>query len=544
METASSGDKEDGQNNFGVDTRKTYESILIRKQARIAKEAAFERRARALTKHFLRAHEEKESHKLDNLHEVSQRSYEHSMEKVRDKFSSEAMKREMGREENRQIRKLMQERTRQQELEEQKREEKKAEREYFMQARIIHSQLQCEERQRRIEEVQLKRAEEIKDRTRNKVEKEKDDTQEKDEKVKVEVQLSSAAKYDTEIEKVTERRRMLNIQHNKERHEKLSARAEKEERALQQRQKRVETMQQSIRTAEEERHRKVQERKQEDEEELFRRVEQMNLKVGGHLQDTPRMEPRACSSRLQSIATVASKIETTAKEVDMESPKPQDRKVTRLVAPSFDSKELIESNASAHKEYVLRAKELDDIAQSMNVNKKYAKLAEGAAELPDDYREARLKAVHQTHMGQKTTPASKKERSEAAGTTASTPSRQTSEDSPRSPRPKPRLLRCGLCMREYPPDRLVGSALRKTVEKMRNQTANMPNNKAATTSPVRQYERGTTKIRAVSPEDGERASILEAMAAKQPSPVRRRSLYDYEVKLCVNCDIFMRITAA
>merc|ERR1740117_1674999 len=117
------------------------------------------------------------------------------------------------------------------------------------------------------------------------------------------------------------------------------------------------------------------------------------------------------------------------------------------------------------------------------------------------------------------------------------PSRQISEDEIRSPRQKPKLLRCGLCMREYPPDRLVGSALRKTVAAKRNQTANMPKNKGETTSAVRLYEekgRGTTKVRAVSPEDGERVSIMEgAMASKQqPSPVRRRSFYDYEVKLC------------
>merc|ERR1719444_574649 len=125
----------------------------------------------------------------------------------------------------------------------------------------------------------------------------------------------------------------------------------------------------------------------------------------------------------------------------------------------------------------------------MIVDKKYKTLAEGAAELPDDYRESRLKAVHQTHIGPKSAATSKKEKSEAPGTNASTPSRQTSEDAVRTPRQKPRLLRCGLCMREFPPDRLVGSALRKTVEKMRNQTANMPNNKGEITSVVRKYER-------------------------------------------------------
>lgn len=308
-----------------------------------------------------------------------------------------------------------------------------------------------------------------------------------------------------------------------------------------------------------------------EREALAKKVEQMNErnieKAMVLEQKTPRLELQAVVSRLQSGG--AATADPMTKDGECDSPK-GDKKVIRSGVPSFNSKQLIESNNLAHKEYVMRAKELNDTAQRMNVDKRYKALAETAKALPDDPREARLKAVHQTYMATKTTPSKKKEelRPLSGGQGA-----QSSHK-----REAPAMLKCGLCMREFPAERLAGSALRRTIEKMRNQSSNLPNSnrdlcanaaemirnqsmsqpykapEILSAREPRQYESQSglqgghpRNPRCVSPEEWDREPESPPSPAKSaraaPTPKKKRGLYDYEVKLCVNCDIFVRITS-
>merc|ERR1719162_2532936 len=146
----------------------------------------------------------------------------------------------------------------------------------------------------------------------------------------------------------------------------------------------------------------------------------------------------------------------------------------------------------------------------MNNNKKYKTLAEGAAGQPDDYRSARLRVIHQTYV------AKKKEAKEDRPISVRGDKRPT-------PRMTPRTLRCGLCERDVPPDHLVGSALRRTIEKLRHQSPNL--SKSVPLPRKSEFH--------ASAED-ER----EEHATTPKQHVKKQSLYDYEVRLCVNCDIF------
>lgn len=540
-------EKAEASHGYTIDTRKTYDSIIGRKEARIAKEAHYERRARYLTKEFLKSHEQKESHKLDSLHEASQRSYERSMAKVKDGFNSEAMQREMFREENFQIHQLMTEKARQRELEEQKKTEAKAQREYYMQARIVHSQLQLEERQRRIEEKAQQKLDDIKNRKeeKKKAEKDKEEEENKD-KGKEEAKLSPGAKAEKELEEAAERRKKANVQANRDCRERQKLMEDKEQRANEERQKRNGERQQKFTEAQRLRDERVLERKAADEEELVKKIERMNAQnrirlSSSRSQDTPRSDPRACARQISAPKVEEPPPKNHAghgghgeAQREPDSPKTEAKKTERTWMPSFQDPKLIESNNLAHRDYVARNKELCDVADKMHVVKKYKALAEGASSQPEDYRSARLRAVHESMTG-------KKSKSPRAPERPRTETADNSDlDSPRR-RQKPQAAKCGLCMREFPPERLVGSALRKTLEKMRNQSSNLPNNKGEQSSAQYITEPAT-------PADPTRGSVDNASPSKQGSKQaagqdKKRSLYDYEVKLCVNCDIFVRIAS-
>lgn len=516
-------DKKDDSEAYAVDTRKTYEGILSRKEAELAREAQFERRALALTKHFLKSHEQKESHRLDDLHEASQRSYDRSMAKVKRGCDSEAMLKEMVREEKNQISQLMAERLRQRELEEDKKREAKAEREYYMQARIVHHQMQAEERHRNVEEQQRERADAIKDRMQRHQERQKEILQEKNES-----QTTTAAKFDSELEKVLERRKHNDMLARKERHEKRTARAERGNKALDNRQKQVEQRQQGMREAEEERHRKVLERKRVEQQELLEKVNRMKQEdeekfqrsIGPSssrsLQETSHSEPHGRLGRATVVSTMAANPEETKQE--------DERKTHSPTIPTFHSQELVDLNNQAHRDYMMRRKELDTASQKMNVQKRYKAVADGA--LPgasEDYRSARLKGVCQTHMASK--PKEPKKDTPISTRGAQRP----------TPRAIARPLKCGLCDREYPTDHLVGSALRRTIERLRHQ------------SPKLSKEAPRRRSAAGAPDNGEDSGDGNSRGSIQRQPTspsnKKPGLYDYEVKLCVNCDIFVRIAS-
>jgi len=334
---------------------------------------------------------------------------------------------------------------------------------------------------------------------------------------------------------VLERRRIFDRRVIKERHEKLAAKAEREKKALDASQKTAEQRKQDIREAEEERQRKVQERKKVDDQDIVDKVQKLADKGFSptgrpHMPHTARSaEPSSHQARTAGETKARASDgagDGEAKENVGDSPKTEERKVRQHGAamPGFNSKELVDLNNDAAKDYVLRYKELDDAKFKMQNNKKYKVLSEGAAGQPDDYRTSRLRAVHQTYMATK--PKQKE---------PDTPISVRGDKRPVA-RTTPRTLRCGLCEKEFAPEHLVGSALRRTIERMRHQSPNLPKTPSQAPSPRKSqyYSEGGY-------EDGHTGEEHTSVAHKPAT--KKQSLYDYEVKLCVNCDIFVRIAS-
>merc|ERR1719401_854862 len=89
---------------------------------------------------------------------------------------------------------------------------------------------------------------------------------------------------------------------------------------------------------------------------------------------------------------------------------------------------------------------------------------------------------------------------------------------------------CGFCEKEYPPDHLVGSALRRTVERLRQS----PNNSRQPMSARERYHRQPEPAE----DDFDAPKGSAGHSAAHGRNAGKTSLYDYEVRLCVNCDIF------
>merc|ERR1719253_660029 len=153
----------------------------------------------------------------------------------------------------------------------------------------------------------------------------------------------------------------------------------------------------------------------------------------------------------------------------------------------------------------------------MTRTKRYKAFADNAPVNHEDadVRSRRLKIVHQTYVASKP----KEARQDVPIST-----RSTQRPAVRS---TPRTMRCGLCDREYPVDHLVGSALKRTIQRIKS-----PNK---TPRKTEHLEFG---------EDQEYDGYSSERKPPSPSRSATRGLYDHEVKLCVNCDIFVRITSS
>jgi len=296
----------------------------------------------------------------------------------------------------------------------------------------------------------------------------------------------------------------------------MSARADRDKKALEDRQSRIGKTQQEFREAELERHRKVEERKELDQMLLNARVQQMAEKAAAP-GSSPRHEPprvEAHNSR-QERGRSSEVGGATAKETE-ESPQVDERKARHgSPLPTFYSKELIDLNNQAHKEYLLRRKELHNARDNMNINKRYKTLAEGAAGQNEGYRSERLKAVQQSQIEK-----AKKEPSSPISRAVAKPARAT-----------PRNHACGLCEKEFPFDHLVGSVLRRNIERMRAER------KGRLASGTRKSGHHTDFA-----DEGAEQAASPKQAASPAS--KSTSLYDYEVKLCVNCDISVRMASS
>mmetsp|Transcript_77121 Transcript_77121/g.121786 ORF Transcript_77121/g.121786 Transcript_77121/m.121786 type:complete len:530 (+) Transcript_77121:85-1674(+) len=506
---------------------KTYNSIAARKEMQLAKNAQFERRAWILTKHFMKESDQRKKQQADDLLEASQRSYERSMQRVNSGYANETMLKEMVREEKHQISQLMSMRAKQRDSEEEKKKEKEEERQYLREARSLYDRMQTEERQKALEEKQRERKESIQERL-----KEHDDRCKELLDKKAEDQAAISSRFETQLAKVMETRKAHERSMRMEQHKKWKAHQEKEKAAEEARQKAAMTQRESIRTREEERHRRVLERQRAEEEETSARIQRIlakgpaNRSNNASRSDSHGREQR--SERPSTIGEVKKKEQEESTDQQKADAERKERSARHLAPLPTTWRDLKETNAEVHKEYVARCAEMSKAATKMQTQNRFKTLAEGASDEDDDLLTMRLKSVHRSLVAKKP--------------------REKHKDAPISTRGSKRpvartalMMTCGLCAREFPPDHMVGSALRTTVDRLRQQSPNVPKQKAMSAREKSDnYQSQQSYLSEGREESPDHRSTQSEKHAKYGT---KKSLYDYEVKLCVNCDIFVRIAS-
>mmetsp|Transcript_28328 Transcript_28328/g.49485 ORF Transcript_28328/g.49485 Transcript_28328/m.49485 type:complete len:528 (-) Transcript_28328:114-1697(-) len=519
------GGSSPGHEAVKVDAEKTYRNMLERKQVQLAKEAKFERRCMALTKRFLKSHEESIKEKQARDNEASQKNYERNMQKVADSLQADNLLRQMVKEERNQISQLMHEKAMQREHEKEKKAEKEAERNYLIQARICYDQQQAEKRHKKVEEDTTRRDEARKER----MEKHRCVTEE-NQKTDLEARKVNEDKFNASMAKVAERNKKREIEYRQDRHEKLSARAQKQRDASEVREKRNEQVRQAAREATDKWTQKVEQRRQEDEDRIKHKAQQIVDKAQA-------VEERLKESRQEAMSARDQRSQNSS---TMESRKPQDAsprleersKGPPIVPWAEDLKKSNKANTQAHKDYFQKISDLKEAEHRMRSQKRYKKLEEGARDNEEDMDTVRLRSLHNMYIAQKKPEAKDKDSPVSA--------RSSVRPSPR----QPRHGRCGLCEREYPVENLVGSALRRTVERLRHQSPKRLKSSRAG------KERQAVWQQSLENADGAghgnasgNTVITDEIVENARSDRERPGLYDYEVKLCVNCDIFVRITS-
>lgn len=508
---------------------KTYNNIVARKEMQLARAAQFDRRALFLTKHFMKESEQQKKQEAQDLREASQRSYDRSMERVHSGYASEAMLKEMVREEKNQISQLMSMRAQQRDKEEENKKEKEEQRQYYREARSIYDRMQKEERQKALDEKQKERKDTIQERLKL-----HDDRCKELLDKKAEDQAAMTARFEAHFDKVNEARKEHTKKQRREQYMKWKAYQEKEKAAEEARQQAVQSQQQNIRMREEERQRRVLERHQVEEEETQAKIQRILSKGPAKRSPESFKNESTIREQRQERASTSGEVKKREQEESMDQKqadgdrKDRSARQHRLAPLPTTWRDLKETNAQVHKEYVAKCADLSSAAHKMQTKNRFKALADAASELEDDWKSARLKAVHQTLVNKKP-----KEQNKDVPISTRGSRRPVARSA--------RMLTCGLCEREFPPEHLVGSALRRTVERFRQQQPNAPKHKVMSAreknETYQSHQSYQSEGRESSPDHH------RGHPNAQRSGSSKSLLYDYEVKLCVNCDIFIRIAS-
>lgn len=504
--------------------KKSFDKQVERREAVVAKEASFERKAQFLTRHFMKEYEQKQYQRTEDLRQASQMSYDRSMQRRHDGAASEQMLKDMVKEEKSQISQLINLRLQQREREAQEQKDKEDQRKYYREARAVHDKLQSEERHRKVAEREQQRKNEIEERMQSHSARAKElfDT-------KSQAQDASIQKFEANIAKVQELKKKQDYQRRKDMHERWTYHAEKEHSARESRNKDAEEKRQRLQEKEEARRRMV-EAKLEAEElqqiELAKRIAHKGT-GGGRPHLSPRHEAYSREPR-ETIASVGADVKKSQQEENNEQ-KGDDARKDRGERALHDkpgvrpgrSQDLVDFSAQVQKDYFVRVMDVDEARHKMHVNKRFKAVADGASGMEADLRVGRLKSVYQDLVAPKT--------------------KEPREDVPISTRGAqrpvarpPKTTACGLCEREFTSDHLVGSALRQTVEKMRYL------NPKLSRVPMSAREKPSANR---SHDDAADAHAPRSSPQATTHRGDKQSLYDYEVRLCVNCDIFLRIAS-
>jgi len=173
---------------------------------------------------------------------------------------------------------------------------------------------------------------------------------------------------------------------------------------------------------------------------------------------------------------------------------------------TYNSKEVVEANMRAKKEYWRQNQKLQEARAKMEQSKKFTKLADDALSKDGDIPSAqhtRLRNLHTTHIVQ------------GKGKAGGSPS---GSQSARTPRQALKMRKCGLCEREFPHDALVGNAKQSILSKIKQ---DQPTNIRFSVAEM------------VKPNNSEFSHSRTSVELEKFVPVTK--LYDRDVAVCASC---------
>lgn len=548
-----------------VNVEKTYNDILAKREAKLAKDALMEGRAQVLTRHFLKSREAEEKKKLEKLAEFSQQRYEQSMKKVRETLAAENSLHQLVEEEKRIISETVQQKVKENHERQLQAQAEKREREKWKEARMLYEQMIAEERAKKLEENHQKKLNDLKESMSDKEKKYKESRENLDKK-----RSDTSESQVSAMKKVLDKRKALSKENYEAKHNLLQTVEQKIQQADSRRQEYQGQISELLRQHGEQINQKVNEcltareqLRQDKAKQLFEKARQyrdhkgsrksLELQVEGEsgeevqvtqIETTAEPPHRPHRRTFGTSATAAhrptTELSSSQQRPDMSTTQKSDQFRTAKATedpPRHEKKqqEHIEATMRAHKDYIRRLEEIREADRKMMVTKKFKSVADAALSQEDkisDVCSTRMRSLHNMYIGKGLKDSSTMS-SASGASTARTPRREKHHS-------------CGLCEREFPLEHLVGSALQKNLMRLRN---TLPDSRLPPAARAKKPMIGAEE----SPRQALVRSSTMNLLEERPSPIIPTvstkvspgdSLYDHEVPLCPSCYHFVRCVNA
>mmetsp|Transcript_20460 Transcript_20460/g.45136 ORF Transcript_20460/g.45136 Transcript_20460/m.45136 type:complete len:527 (+) Transcript_20460:29-1609(+) len=523
-----------------MEVEKTYELILKKKEEQLSRDALLERQATQLTKYFIRARQRELKDTVEKQVEQSRKHYERNLQKTRAAGEAAAAVAQMVQEEKVIISTHMAEKGKERLAEEHRVKSERREREKWQQARILYERFQAEERVRLRQEVEKERLKKLQDSLAKHAENIKDHRQNEAEEIKARRENNAKR-----AELVHGSRREKQKIRQKDAKQTIGVRQRKMEAAEHRRQdlhlkvqeacrEQMETVWQKVDVAERKKEEKRQERHQTIIDKaiaLQERLAKLRGETSSEKEDessgeghelSPRKQAGVRGSTKESHADSKISKATEKKEV-VEEEALQGGSSQQII--SYDSKELIVANSKAHKDYVQRCGKIQQAGFDMQTKKHFKVLADAAViDEKNDPPVARMRSLHAKHIMEGPKRRQRMQEATASGSSSARTPRQM-------------VPTCGLCERRFPLKNLIGSALNKTLQKVKEELKGSESMEFCSTPQASAAVVPTSQTATERPADAQASQAEDKIL-----PGVR--LYDTEIPLCAACYHRVRICSS
>lgn len=520
-----------------MEVEKTYELILKKKEEQLSRDALLERQATQLTKYFIRARQRELKDTVEKQVEQSRKHYERNLHKTRAAGEAAAAVAQMVREEKVIISTHMAEKGKERLAEEHKVKSERREREKWQQARILYERFQAEERVRLRQAVEKQRLQKLQESVAKHEGNIKDHRQNEAEEIKARRENNAKR-----AQLVHGSRREMQKIRQKDAKQTIGVRQRKMEAAEHRRQdlhlkvqeacrEQMETVWQKVDVAERKKEEKRQERHQiiiDKAIALQERLAKLRGETSSEKEDESSGEGHEQSPRKQAGARGSTK---ESHPHDSKAPTEKKEEVVEEVLQggssqqiiSYDSKELIVANSKAHKDYVQRCGRIQQAGFEMQTKKHFKVLADAAVvDENNDPPVARMRSLHAKHIMEGPKRRQRMQEAKASGSSSARTPRQM-------------VPTCGLCQRHFPLKNLIGSALNKTLQKVKEELKGSESELCST-------PQASAAVVPTSPTASDRPDAQASKAEDKILPGVR--LYDTEIPLCAACYHRVRICSS